>query len=821
MMVTLGEEGMKFDSALEEKIFSALLASGWRREDVLFHQRISWQGRLVEVDIVLLYNIFPLAFIEVKAPVYDLLAENWKVTDAIDMFGTPFLFVTNGVEIIKINSQKNVSQIKVFPTPQELLGELGKNSDKNDPVFFEPPNFEGSNIRFHQAIAITNTVEKLKSQKRVSLIMPVGSGKTRVVTQIIWKLIQSNFYKKVLIVCDRVVVVSELEKQLHAFGEELLVVSHSELEQPELLATKRIIITSNPKILETKDITVFSQWRDLVVLYGEFNSKFLESLSVTFQDASVLVVSSTERPFLPLSDFEASFQYSVEDIVSAEDVRIPDGYKSIPLEDVAEIILGHGVSRKTISEGEEGLFLTGRALMDDGQINFDETKTLVLDSRRKPAKIQPNDIIVAAISSSRIRVGLVPPDFTKDLYVSNSLILIRVNLLVAKPKDVFDYFSSPDGYANVLRYAGALGTSVYRISASQLAKTPILIPDIQRDSSSQKPLELSLLAQAKETLEKDILPLFQDLSNDEENGEIQEPQIEYIAEKLRSVALKLSPPKIKDKILKQYPMPIAVAYRRFLDSKFNAYEQILRLRDVFESAGFFIYNIMLADLLRNLDVDKYKIKEAGSRRAYNGYSMAKRVDFLGEIFEIASQDGNKDDLFTPEILEVNMMSKLREMGEFRNLISHTAAATERRQKMLINKYRPIVEGILESMEFITSYRLVRIPEFKFSNNRLIRRMEVYSGVVPEIEEYPLPDESEIIKAESDHLVLLNQEDEFLDLFPLYQLFASEETYDEAHICFLKQRKAEPKKLIGESVQGAREVFLDGYDVFEELQSKVK
>jgi len=225
--------------------------------------------------------------------------------------------------------------------------------------------------------------------------------------------------------------------------------------------------------------------------------------------------------------------------------------------------------------------------------------------------------------------------------------------------------------------------------------------------------------------------------------------------------------------------------------------------------------------LRNLESSKYIVKDAGARRAFNGYSMSKRIGFLEEILNIVQSGENGDDLFIPEILKSDIVSKLNSLGEFRNYISHTAAATESRQKKLIDKYQPIVEDILESLDFLATYRLVRIPQFKFKDGKLVRTMEVYTGVVPTPDEFLIENDNEYIRADADHLILLDQDDQFLDLFPIYQLLASDETHDETHMCFLKQRKAEQKKLTGESVQGAFEVSLDGYDVFEELQNKIK
>ncbi len=99
-------------------------------------------------------------------------------------------------------------------------------------------------------------------------------------------------------------------------------------------------------------------------------------------------------------------------------------------------------------------------------------------------------------------------------------------------------------------------------------------------------------------------------------------------------------------------------------------------------------------------------------------------------------------------------------------------------------------------------------------------MFLYKGVVPHSEEEPLSAHSIFPATESDHLVLLGGEDKVLDLYPLYQLLTNEETRFETHLCMLKQRKQSERRLEGESIQGAFEIQLEGFDEFEKLQQKI-
>ena len=223
----------------------------------------------------------------------------------------------------------------------------------------------------------------------------------------------------------------------------------------------------------------------------------------------------------------------------------------------------------------------------------------------------------------------------------------------------------------------------------------------------------------------------------------------------------------------------------------------------------------------DLDAQKYFIEDRGARRAYNGYSTAGRIGFISAVLQVAGQNGGQD-LFIPELVELTSMLDLTRhlQDDFRNHLSHTTTAHEGIAERTLKTFKPAIEQLLEQLAFLTRYPLVRIPSFAVRQGRWVRRMVVYKGVVPRSEEESLSVSSVFPTAESEHLVLLGGEDKVLDLYPLYQLLANEETHFETHLCFLKQRKHGERGLEGESIQGAFEIQLGGFDEFEGLQQKI-
>ena len=89
---------------------------------------------------------------------------------------------------------------------------------------------------------------------------------------------------------------------------------------------------------------------------------------------------------------------------------------------------------------------------------------------------------------------------------------------------------------------------------------------------------------------------------------------------------------------------------------------------------------MLADVLRRLDPRVYYVQDKGARRAYNGYSMAARMDFVHSIIELAAKRDSQE-LFVSEIVDSDVVKVAKELQEeFRNRLSHTATPLRANRK---------------------------------------------------------------------------------------------------------------------------------------------
>jgi hypothetical protein len=287
-----------------------------------------------------------------------------------------------------------------------------------------------------------------------------------------------------------------------------------------------------------------------------------------------------------------------------------------------------------------------------------------------------------------------------------------------------------------------------------------------------------------------------------------------LADALRNIAASLAPPPLSERVVESFPTPIAIAWRRYHDARFNPFEQVLRLRDLFEAAAFFIYNVVLLDVLRRLDPSTYSLHK-DVRGAWRGASMAKRLDFVAAVLD---HEGASSDLFMPELAasEFAALGK-RLQSEFRNKISHSGAASEAYQRGLNNEFYPIVRAMIQELTFLEHYRLARIPTISFRAGCPVQRMELWRGTVAEIVEHQLEPDADLPRIDSEHLLLLNLDNECLDLDPVYQLVNNDGTGLQPQIFFVKHGRPSSDVFTLGSTHDATELEVAGAAALKQLE----
>ncbi len=124
-----------------------------------------------------------------------------------------FAYGTNGHEIEEFNFLTNTQVvIKEFPSPQELKKRYTKAiladavaKNKAEKILEEPYYYAPSfSLRYYQETAVHNAITKITNgDKRLLLTLATGTGKTVIAFNLIWRLVKSGYFKRVLFIADR------------------------------------------------------------------------------------------------------------------------------------------------------------------------------------------------------------------------------------------------------------------------------------------------------------------------------------------------------------------------------------------------------------------------------------------------------------------------------------------------------------------------------------------------------------------------------------------------------------------------------------------
>jgi hypothetical protein len=529
----------------------------------------------------------------------------------------------------------------------------------------------------------------------------------------------------------------------------------------------------------------------------------------------------------------------IEELSSSYGITVPENFTVVTLDTVSHTVTGLNFkSDKFIASeyvepcySEKIHFLTPKSILPGGGIDFENLGSIHLSEVLKKTGerqledllIEPNDILMSKILTRKnANLAFVSDDLPGKVTFADSIIRIRVDKSLADPNDVFKFLSSDRGWTMLQQFASSLA-GMPRISASGLAKIPVFLQNGKAEANFGK---LSNVADIIQQIENRILPRLREIESSKEQAkyyaksDFNDSDLHKVGQDLKKLASNIVVPSLAEKVLGKYPTPIALAYQRFQNSKFNVYEQVRRLVDLYESATYFVYNLVFSDLLRRLDPQQFYIAEKRYRtEAYQNDSLGYRIGLIKEVIKIAGSNQGSD-LFIPELVNTSFIEHADKLKELRNELAHTATAPEGRQRKYLEDKEPVVEKLLSDLDFLADCRLVRIPFFRHEGGELVYRMEVYQGVAPFPDKQAIESDSQskdLQSADHSHLVLLNKE-KVLDLHPLYQLIHNEQTQYESHICFLKMYKS--GELRGESTQNCDKILLNGCDDFKKMTSRL-
>lgn len=219
-----------------ELIEPALKSAGWEWDGqvVIGPGRVNITGeamydetQAIIADYVLRYRGIPLAVLEAKAEsssAADGMQQGSRYAQRLDV---RFSIASNGNDwILTDNNTQAYETITVVPTPEDILSRHGIfiDWDRWGDTFtagYHVDQVSRKKVRPYQDIAINKALwEFAQGVDRVLLLMATGTGKTFVVFQLIWKMMNSEALKRqhVLFLTDRNSLKDQAYRSFAAFS---------------------------------------------------------------------------------------------------------------------------------------------------------------------------------------------------------------------------------------------------------------------------------------------------------------------------------------------------------------------------------------------------------------------------------------------------------------------------------------------------------------------------------------------------------------------------------------------------------------------------
>ena len=212
-------------------ITPSIKKSGWNDNQIRYEYSFT-DGKLIltrkkevirdnkkRVDYLLSYkNNFPIAIIEAKSDEHSIgdgIQQGINYAKSLDV---PFVYSSNGSGFLEHNmltGEERELSLYDFPSPEYLWDkykEYFNISSEQEKIITAPYYYSkgANNPRYYQRIAVNRTISAVvEGKKRILLIMATGTGKTYTAFQIIHRLRESNFVKKVLFLADRNILIDQ------------------------------------------------------------------------------------------------------------------------------------------------------------------------------------------------------------------------------------------------------------------------------------------------------------------------------------------------------------------------------------------------------------------------------------------------------------------------------------------------------------------------------------------------------------------------------------------------------------------------------------
>lgn len=134
-------------------------------------------------------------------------------------YGVPFLYASNGEVIwhLDVRNEKNISRkISNFHTPSALVELFNRKSF--DETAIGDQIIENDKLRYYQSKAIKAIEDGIVERKRAMLLaMATGTGKTFTLVSLIYRLLETKQFKRILFLVDRRALAAQAVREFGSF----------------------------------------------------------------------------------------------------------------------------------------------------------------------------------------------------------------------------------------------------------------------------------------------------------------------------------------------------------------------------------------------------------------------------------------------------------------------------------------------------------------------------------------------------------------------------------------------------------------------------
>lgn len=256
-----------------ELIKPALMKSGWEWKQKV---RIgpNEDASRIYIDYLLTFRNISLAVLEVKAEFRGAAEGMQQASHYAKMLFIRFSISTNGHDwILMDNATRKFETLSSPPSPEELIKRAGWsiNWAQWDNIL-SSPYLNDMPLRTQQEMAIERILTHFaQGNRRAQISMVIGSGKSLVTLQLVWKFLEQNTaQRRVLFLTDREILNLQMHKLFNTFPYSERKVIEYDLAKNDFSGYEKLYFSTVQRLYKENKLTLFRHlppdFFDLIIL---------------------------------------------------------------------------------------------------------------------------------------------------------------------------------------------------------------------------------------------------------------------------------------------------------------------------------------------------------------------------------------------------------------------------------------------------------------------------------------------------------------------------------------------------------------------------